>query len=62
VFDYISLAGEAYLHRKQRLAHALTVHDYQVQPRSDAACRVGALGQEEADALEFYQRLKQLNA
>ena len=37
VFDYISLEGEAYLHRKQSLAHALAVHDYQVQPRSDVA-------------------------
>jgi len=62
VFDYISLAGEAYVRRKQNLAHALAVHDYQVQPRSDAAYSVGALGREELDALEFYQRLKQLNA
>jgi ATP-dependent DNA ligase len=61
VFDYISLAGEGYLHRKQRLAHTLAVHDYQVQPRSDAAYSVRAVGPEEAEALEFYQRLKQLN-
>ena len=40
MFDYISLAGEAYVRRKQNLAHALAVHDYQVQPRSDAAYSV----------------------
>jgi len=40
----------------------LAVHDYRVQPRSDAAYSVGALGPEELDALKFYQRLKQLNA
>jgi hypothetical protein len=62
VFDYISLSGEAFLHRKQRLTHALAVHDCRVQPRSDAAYRVGAFGPEELDALEFYQCLKQLNA
>jgi hypothetical protein len=61
VFDYISLAGEAYLHRKQSLAHALAVHDCRVQPHSDAPYSVGAFGSEELDALEFYQRLKQLN-
>src|SRR6266446_6570126 len=38
--------------------HALAVHDYRVQPRSDAAYSVWALGPEELDALEFYQRLK----
>jgi len=40
----------------------LAVHDYRVQPRSDAAYSVGALGPEELDALKFDQRLKQLNA
>src|SRR6266566_1203358 len=62
VFDYISPASEAYLRRKQSLAHALAVHDYPVSPRSDAAYTVGAFGLEELEALEFYQRLKQLNA
>jgi ATP-dependent DNA ligase len=61
VFDYISPAGEAYQRRKQRLAHALAVHDCRVQPHSDAAYSVGAFGSEELDALELYQRLKQLN-
>jgi len=61
VFDYISPAREAYLGRKQSLAHALVVHDYRVKPRSDAAYSVGAVDPEELDALEFYHRLKQLN-
>jgi len=42
--------------------HALAVHDYRVQLRSESAYSVGALGPEELDALKFYQRLKQLNA
>jgi len=40
----------------------LAVHDYRVQPHSNGACSVGAFGPEELDALEFYQRLKQLSA
>jgi ATP-dependent DNA ligase len=59
-FDYISPAGEPYFRRKQRLARVVAVHDYRAPPRSDLAYGVGAVGAEES--LEFYHRLKQLNA
>ena len=38
----------------------VAVHDYRAPPRSDVAYSVGAVGAEES--LEFYHRLKQLNA
>jgi hypothetical protein len=62
VFDYISPAGEAYLRRKQRLGQALALHDYREPPRSDATYSVGAFDPEELALLEFYYRLKRLNA
>jgi hypothetical protein len=62
VFDYISLKGEAYLHRKQSLAHVLAMHNYRVQPCSNAVCSVGEVDPDELDPLEFYHHLKRLNA
>jgi hypothetical protein len=61
VFDYISPAGEAYVCRKQRLAHALAPHDYRTQPCDRAAYSVVAHGPDELETLEFYHLLKRLN-
>ena len=63
VFDYIgSGKGEPCLLRKQRLAESLAVHEYAVPPQPDRVYSVASITPDELDVLEFYRRLKQLNA